>query len=136
MKKIIYAGLFLLLIGVIVGYMMYNKPHQNILKAKTDFKMQASDLYGDFETDEKAANGKYLDKIIEISGIIQEVKTDGNGITSITLDAGGLMGGVICQLDEWSEHTDNNFQKGQNITFKGVCTGMLMDVVLVRCVKV
>ena len=46
-----------------------------------------------------------------------------------------MLGGVICQLDELSEHKRTEFETGETVQLKGRCTGMLMDVVLVRCVE-
>ena len=134
MKKIIIIGLVLAIMGAGMGWMIYNKPHQNMQSANADFKMTATELYNNFEANENAANTKYLDKIIEVKGTIQSVSEEENK-KSITLDAGGMLGGVICQLDELSEHKRTTFEVGEIVQFKGLCTGMLMDVVLVRCVE-
>ena len=134
MKKIITIGLLLAVVGAGVGFMIYNKPHQNMQSAKSDFKMTATELFSDFEANETTANTKYLDKVIELNGTVQSVSEEENKV-SITLDAGGLMGGVICQLDELSKHKRTEFKKGETVQMKGLCTGMLMDVVLVRCVE-
>ena len=98
--------------------------------------MTASELYDSFENNESGANEKYLDKIVEVSGTVLESKTNDEGIFSVTLEGGGMLGGVICQLDELSEHERTSFEAGESITFRGKCTGMLMDVVLVRCIEV
>ena len=134
MKKILIIGLLLAIVGAGVGFMVYNKPHQNMQSATPDFKMTAAELFSDFETNENNANAKYLDKVIELNGTIQSVSSEENKV-SITLDAGGMLGGVICQLDELSEHKRTSFQAGEAVQVKGLCTGMLMDVVLVRCVE-
>ena len=42
------------------------------------------------------------------------------------------MGGVICQMEPSFE---GEFETGESATFKGLCTGYLMDVILVRCVE-
>lgn len=135
MKKILPIIGILALIGGIAGFMMYNKPHDDIRSAKADFEKTATELFTDFETDETAANAKFLDKIITVSGTIAEVSKDEEGKVSITLDGGGLMGGIICKLDDFSEHKRTDFTAGETVTLKGICTGMLMDVVLVRCVE-
>ena len=112
MKKIITIGLLLAVVGAGVGFMIYNKPHQNMQSAKSDFKMTAAELFSDFETNENAANEKYLDKLIELNGTVQSISEEENKV-SITLDAGGMLGGVICQLDELSEHKRTNFEAGE-----------------------
>ena len=42
------------------------------------------------------------------------------------------MGGVSCEMQDTSG--TENIKAGDSVTIKGVCTGVLMDVVLVRCV--
>lgn len=103
-------------------------------KAKVDVALEASELFTAFETNEAEANEKYLDKIIKVSGTVKEVSTDDKGNISVTLESGSEMFGVVCQMDDLTKHAKTNFEPGEQITFKGVCTGMLMDVVLVRCV--
>lgn len=135
MKKIFQIGLLLAIVGSGVGFMIYHKPHQNMLSTKADFQMTASELYSYFETDESAANKRYLDKVIEINGTVQTISKAKDGTRSITLDAGGVLGGVICKLDNLSQHKRSEFETGEMIYLKGICTGLLMDVVLIRCIE-
>ena len=134
MKKYIFLLGFLALAAIGVGFYMYNKPHENIKKAKADHTISAEDLFAEYEKSEDAANTKYLDKVIQIRGTVSGVKTDDNGIVNVTLNSGGMFG-VICTLDEHAKHKRTDFKKGDKVTFKGKCTGMLMDVVLARCVE-
>lgn len=136
MKKYLKYILFLAIVGGALGFYMYNKPHQNMLKAVADMQLSATQLFTDFENDETQANTKYLDKIVEISGVVKEVSKDENGMTSLTLESGSDMFGVICQMDNLTKHQRTDFKEGEKIRIKGICTGVLMDVVLVRCVEV
>jgi len=136
MKKYIKYILLLALIGGALGFYMYNKPHKSISKAKTDIELSANQLFSDFENNEVEANTKYLDKVMEVEGMVKEITKDENGMTSITLEAGSEMFGVICQMDDLSKHKRTDFEEGEKVKFKGICTGVLMDVVLVRCVEV
>lgn len=129
-RTILSVLLVLLLAGGFIGYQMYNKPHRNLAGATADFSLPATELFSDYEADEMGADAKYLDKVIRVSGTIMEVNTDEAGQISLTLDAGGLLGGVICQLDPAIK---SSFSAGQEISLNGLCTGMLMDVILVRC---
>ena len=136
MKKYLKYIMFLALIGGTFGFYMYNKPHQNMTKATAEMQLSANQLFIDYENDEAKANGRYLDKIMEISGKVKEVTTDENGMTSLTLESGSDMFGVICQLDNLTKHERTDFKEGELVKLKGICTGVLMDVVLVRCVEV
>ena len=136
MKKITLLIGLLAVIGIGIGVMIYNKPHQDIQSARTDISIAASDLFATYETDEASANTKFLDKMIEVKGKVLEVKKDEEGNIGVTLDGGGMMFGVICKLDNLTEHKRTDFPVGEEVTFKGICTGVLMDVVLVRCVEI
>ncbi len=136
MKKYLKYILLLAVVGGAFGYYMYNKPHQNMTKAVAEMQLSATQLFTDYDNNEATANGKYLDKIMEVSGTIKEVTTDENGMTSLTLESGSEMFGVICQMDNLTKHDRTDFKEGEEVKLKGICTGVLMDVVLVRCVEV
>ncbi|MCO6488524.1 MAG: hypothetical protein J5I98_08910 [Phaeodactylibacter sp.] len=136
MKKLLGTGLLLALVAGGIGYFMYNKPHQNMEKAQADVVLGAEELFTAFEANETEANQKYLDKVVKVSGLVKEVSTDEEGNVSVTLESGSEMFGVICQMDNLTQHGKTDFKPGEQVTFKGICTGMLMDVVLVRCVLV
>ena len=136
MKKYLKYVLLVVVLGVAFGYYQYNKPHKDINKASSDLKIEAPQLFNEYSNNEATANEKYLDKIVEITGVVREVSPDEEGNTSVTLDSGSEMFGVICQLDNLTEQKKTEFEIGETVTFKGICTGMLMDVVLVRCVTI
>ena len=135
MKKILLILLGLGVIGAAVGVSMWNKPHKNMETAKADVAIQAADLYNEYNTDENAANAKYLDKTIAVTGKVKEVTTDDGGATKLTLETGSDFG-VLCELDPMTKHARTDFQPGENVTFKGLCSGFNFDVQLTRCVAV
>lgn len=131
MKKILIGILIIGILGGAYGMYMYFKPNPSMNSLTTDLTLSAVDLLTDFENDETIANEKYLDKVIAVSGTIKEMTTNDEGITTITLDANNDLAGVICELEKGAKY---ELEMGDEVTLKGQCTGMLMDVVLVRCV--
>ena len=73
-----------------------------------------------------------LNKVIEVTGMVQDILEDTSGVTVTLQTASGIFG-VKCQMDK-NENT-SGVGKGKQVKLKGICTGYLMDVVLVRCVK-
>lgn len=131
MKKIIITLVLLSLIGTLTGIYLFNKPLESVSSMKSDYTIKASDLLSAFEDDESLANSKYLDKILEVGGRVNKVEhTDGK--TTIYLDADNPMSFIIFQLEE----KISTIQAGEVVTLKGVCTGYLMDVVMVRAIQV
>ena len=129
-KKIIIGILVLGIIGAFIAYKMYNKPHVNVEEASADISITADKILNDFSSDENLANLKYLDKIIEVKGVISEINIE-KGI--ITIETNDDFGNVICHLSEEASRKISGLQEGQIIVVKGICTGFLMDVILVKC---
>jgi hypothetical protein len=133
-KKNLFIGLTVVgLIGAAMGYSLWNKPQKNMVSAKSEISIDAQTILTAFETAENEANTKYLDKVIAVKGKVKEVKTEG-GKTCIALETDSPMSGVLCNLDPLSQHAKTTFAVGEEVVFKGVCTGFLSDVVLERCV--
>ena len=129
-KKIIIGILVLGIIGAFIAYKMYNKPHVNVEEASADISITADKILNDFSSDENLANLKYLDKIIEVKGVISEINIE-KGI--ITIETNDDFGSVLCHLSEEASKKISELQEGQIIVVKGICTGFLMDVILVKC---
>lgn len=132
MKRILIALLALALIGGGVVYYMWNKPHQNMVTAKTDVTIEAEALFNAYNADEDACNAKYLDKVIAVSGTVKTVTND-EGTIKVGLDTGGDFG-VRCELSTTSPHKRTDFTPGERVTFKGTCSGFNFDVQLSNCV--
>ncbi len=130
-KKIIITVLVLGIIGAFVAYKMYNKPHVNVSETKADITITADKILNDFSSDETIANSKYLEKIVKVKGEIANLKIEKEkGI--IALKTNDDFGSVICHLSEASTKIIENLKVGQTISIKGICTGFLMDVILVK----
>lgn len=134
-KKIALAALALTLIGLAVAYYLWNKPHEDISAAKPDLSISATELFAAFETDEAAANTKYLDKVVEVAGTVAESGTNEDGSARVVLESGGMFG-VACLLDPLAKHARMSFPVGEKIRLKGKCSGYNLDVQLDRCVEI
>lgn len=123
--------MLLLLIGGFVAYKMYNKPHVDVANAAADISLKAVSVVAEFTSDETAANKKYLDKVVQVSGEIVSITSE-NETTIIALQ-GNDFGNVLCYLSASAKATVNTLQEGEQVVVKGICTGFLLDVVLVKC---
>jgi hypothetical protein len=134
-KKILIATLIAVVSGVAFGIYLFNKPHQSILNDAPAFSLDAATLVGEYDKDEKSANAKYLGKIIEVKGVVAEKLKDKNGNINVTLQ-GADLSGVGCEFEPRAQSSLASLKEGQEVKIKGICTGVLMDVVLVDCVFV
>ena len=131
MKKVA-SVIFGLLIVIVVAYLIVmNLPKASVKNKEADFRLSATELYEAFETDEKKANKQYIGKTMVVKGRVVSVEEDDKGSPVLILDGGGDMGGVLCTFEG---DTKLQIQPGEEATVKGLCTGVLMDVVLNKCV--
>lgn len=129
MKKWIVFVLVAAVAGF-AGYKMYNKKHTDTATAKADVVMSPQELLSAYESDENAANAKYLDKLVEVEGIITSVNAPEKG-SSLTMDTGNPMAAIICEFE--SPEVTKTLKQGDKVRVKGYCTGKLDDIVLSRC---
>ena len=134
MKKLILITLAAAVIAAIVGFLLYNKPHRDTASATSDFIVEAPALLQEFTSNETAANQKYLDKVVAVKGKVKLISADDEGNVNLILDANDTMAGVICTIPKADAASAKGIKEGDEVIVKGVCTGVLMDVVLIRCV--
>lgn len=132
MKKFIILSTVLLwfALGFFALYLV-NRPTASLKATKADFSVSSPDFYAAFEQNETIANQQYLGKVIEVSGTVSEITIE-NGKMNITL-AGDDMFGVTCKMNGDGQKLLEKINKGDGIVVKGMCSGKLMDVVLVNC---
>lgn len=131
-KKKFFRWIMLLVLltvitGGFVGYRMYNKPHRNVAHIKA-VAVTANSLVTDYETNEAHADSIYLDKVLEVGGIIAEITKNQKGESIIALEGSGT-GTVRCTMEGSVKH---DVKTGDSVNIKGICTGYLMDVIIVR----
>ncbi len=129
-KTILFLIVAIALLGsAYAWFFIWNKPQQNIKNA-TGIQVQAAAIFKEYNSNEKTANAKYIDKIVEVTGVVNSVSKNAEGKWVVMLKTGDLMFGVNCTMEE-----DVQIKEGEAVSLKGICTGYLTDVVLIRCYK-
>ena len=130
MKRILIVLGVLIVIGAIAGYMLWHKPHPKVENEK-GIVIAASALHKAFSDNEKMADSLYLNKALEISGTIAEVKDNQDHRTTVLFQTDDPMGGVFCTMRD----SGVVIEKGKIVKVKGFCSGMtLTDVNMTECV--
>ena len=133
-KTIALAGILMVLSGMgIISWNQLNKRHASTANLKADYSVTAAALLHEYNEQEALANKKYNDKIVEVDGEVMRVEAT-DSVKKITMGEWHSLTGVICELSPDQNDRINKIEPGHHIKVKGVCTGMLMDVILVRCV--
>lgn len=124
MKWVLAALLFMIIAGA-AFYYYYNKPRREI-DSESAISVTAYELFRDFETNEPEANLKYLDKVVEVSGLVGEISSNQQGKTIVVLESDSAFGGIACTIDG----TSAGISVGSDVTMRGICKGFLTDVVV------
>jgi tRNA_anti-like len=133
-KRIFFwAGIPLFLLLLLAwAWHMYSKPHQSAASETVSLSISADSLYHQYQSNEHAADKKYMGKVVEVSGRISEIQHNGNSeIWILSPQPGG--GGINCEIFPGAK-TLVHPKTGDTVTVKGRCTGFLMDVNLADCV--
>lgn len=138
-KKFRIASAIVLLIvisGLAYGFYLFNLKHSDLSKVKPAFTLSSTELYSAFENDETAATTKYAGKVVELTGKVASVEYGSADSTlSITLHEDDELSGVICTFSGIKDKSQVSITPGEQITIRGECSGMLMDVLLNNCVS-
>ncbi|MEI6277599.1 MAG: hypothetical protein WCP08_16495 [Prolixibacteraceae bacterium] len=132
--------LWMIMAGILIGmasvYYVFNMPHRDLSKESATFSLQASQLISEFKSDENLATTKYLDKAISVTGEIKGIRKLENHSMVFSLE--DAMEGVSCTVDSAQtiqyESRLLELKIGTKASFKGRCSGMLMDVQVINCV--
>lgn len=130
-RKRIVVGTSLAVIALALAIIfVWNKPHRDAADEK-GVRVTAAALQQAYAADEAAANAKFLDKTLEVSGTVAGTEKNQDGKTVLYLD--DALAGVGCTLRE----AGAGAQEGQAIVVKGFCSGSNgMGVTMRECVVV
>ena len=124
-------------IAVAVGFYVFNKGPVNVKEASAT-KIDATVLYQAFLKDSVGAKKKYLNNILEVSGMVMKVSKNQQNQAIVMLKTNETGAYVNFTMEE----AVTGLAENKQATLKGICTGMGMgdadlgimgDVYLVRC---
>jgi hypothetical protein len=127
------AALIFVLTGIYIGVYEFYRQAADTTGLKAEFSITASALQKQFADDETGSSSKYINKILEVSGIVISVNEAEGNRKNIALKTDDAMSSVICTLQP---NAAAQVKEGDRITIKGECSGYLMDVLLNNCVVV
>ncbi len=139
-KKWILVLGSLTIVGIIAAILIYvfvyNKPHPDYIKAKTDFSISATELFVEFQSDTQAANEKYNGKVLAVKGSLSSVETTDMQTIAVFAIEEGLFGDEGIRMSMLTEYSDkvSQYTPGGEITIKGYCSGYNeTDVIMEHC---
>jgi hypothetical protein len=128
-KKAIWILVIVFLLGSVnIWYYVfqYSKTHHRNVADEVALMVTSAQIVKDFQSNEKTANSKYLNKAIEVKGVMLKEEKDQSGNTTLTLKSGDPFANIFCTLKPGFQIP----KKDSVVVVKGICTGFLSDVVL------
>ena len=100
------------IIGLIIIYNTYNKPHKDFDKSPFEVTIESRELISLYQDNTDNANTRFLNKILLVIGTITNIETN-----IIILD-----NGIVCTLDPSQIITDE-ININNKVSVKGRCIG-------------
>ncbi|MDE3237097.1 MAG: hypothetical protein KGO81_14185 [Bacteroidota bacterium] len=126
MKKVWKIVVAVAIVSVIAGgsfaWYVFNKPHRDVSREK-GLELTAQKIYDEFKANEEAANKKYLDKAIQLTGEVATVSTNQDGNVVADFKTNDSLFVINCTF----KTNPGAIKPGDRITFKGICTGYIPD---------
>jgi len=133
--KIALAVVFVVAVGgILAALYLYNLKPKDLQKVKPEFTITSTELQKAFEENEANASKTYINKVVEVTGEVISIVGSEKNSWNVTLQTGSDFAKVICTFPAVSN--PDVFILGKEITVRGVCSGVLSDVLLNNCVVV
>lgn len=121
MKKIILLVFFLLVL--VGGYFYVYKEHRDIAKEEVSYDIAVPALFSEYQSKESAANAKYLDKTIVVSGKVSSLNKE---TQSLVLDE-KLFAKFLDKMPNTIEPNSQIKVKGRLIGYDSLLEEIKMD---------
>ena len=127
MKKIIVAAIGIIAI-ILIAYYYLSSSSQS---SEDAVAVSVERLLKDYNASEESGDAAYLNKRLVVTGTLSEVsESNGSMLLLLRGDEGNY---VSCSPAKGAGWEKFNLKPGDTVTITGVCTGMLMDVLLSDC---
>ena len=129
LKWSLISGGALLAVGIAFYFYFANLTYDDTAKIKAEFSVEAIPFIKEFEADYKAANKKYAEKIISVTGIITETEA---ADTTINIKIADTTTGSYLIFAFQQQHLDQakSLKPGDRATIKGSCSDGIYSEIL------
>ena len=118
-KQAFYALAILVLAGAAIGFWLYARKTPDVVNAKPDYVFTAADLTRAFEQDARAADARFREKVIQVSGTVKNVSNAG----AVILESNGTPSEVVVGMDQRHQRDVGKLRVGTQTVLQGVYSG-------------
>ena len=110
----------------------------DIASKSPEVTVSAYEIYQAYEANEVAADLKYKEKVIQVSGVVESIEKDLMDTIYVSLSVGDEyeISSVQCFFADSHKADAASLSKGQRVTIKGLGDGYLMNVLIRGCTLV
>lgn len=133
-KTIIFIAVPLLILGFLIFSHFLKGSNGDLMRAKTDYQFTSVELNRKFLKNDSVSNAIYGNKVIELTGVVANVKnSDAHGVI-VTFDDPVM--GIKCVMDSAYKEFPKDFGIGSEVNIKGICIGsdQLIGVMMNHCI--
>jgi len=111
-----------ILSAIFFVWYLFNEKFTDTTKSKAHFTLSSNDLIREYEKNTTAANVKYADKILVVSGIVSETETVDTSVNiKFTDEESGAY--IIFAFQDQNIGEARKIREGEKIKIKGSCSG-------------
>jgi hypothetical protein len=122
LKKLLIAGLVILLAGAGVIWYFFSLKFNDTSKEKAAYAVTAADLLSEFGKNDTLANKKYTDKIITVKGIVSETE-QADSTVNIKFSDSASGAYIIFAFQQQHLAEAKTLKEGDTVVIKGSCSG-------------
>ena len=136
--KNLFSGLVVVIFSIIAIASTEETIEVDIAGKSPEVTVSAYEIYQAYEANEVAADLKYKEKVIQVSGVVESIGTDFMDTIYVSLSVGDEyeISSVQCFFADSHKADAASLSKGQRVTIKGLGDGYLMNVLLRGCTLV
>lgn len=127
--KIVVGIVIVVVLGLFIKegmlYYLNNKPRRDVSREQA-LAVSAQQIFDDYMNNDSLANARYWNKAVEVTGEVAESRINQANQTVVLLRTSDPVFGVNCTF----KRAPGELKPGTTITFRGICTGFLSDVVV------
>lgn len=124
----IHAGIILAFLIVLAACQTESGIAKSIVDKAPEFRVSASQLAAEYESNESAANEKYKGKVIVVTGVVSKIYRGFLHTAYVDLE-----GGVRCNFSDTEDAVMLTLSEGQTISMKGQGDRLFIGVELRGC---
>lgn len=121
---------------LIVGALYFFLPsHVDVRAVDTEFVIDANDLLADIGKSKETPLKKYIEKAIEVKGVLQKTTKRGD-IYTLLLQGDDNRTFVLCEMEHDQNEFILNLKVGDQVKVKGILKGFLKDAIMLNCILI